>query len=216
MLAKEQGATIRPHVIPLIEENGGIYSRNRPEARRAYWIRDLKRWAALRGKVLNFDNRAALSDPAPAGLIVAAAIETGDDWFKLAVALQEAFWVRGEDIGNADVRRAIATAAGFDAAALDKHGQSDAVAALQRPASKPPGQLACSACRPIAIRMNSTGGRTAFHSSSVISGAKSSPPDITARWRRQSGVPPGARFAFNVCKSAVAFRCQAPTESSYA
>lgn len=132
VLAKEQGATIRPHVIPLIEENGGIYSRNRPEARRAYWIRDLKRWAALRGKVLNFDNRAALSDPAPAGLIVAAAIETGDDWLKLAAALQEAFWVRGEDIGNADVRRAIATAAGFDAAALDKHGQSDAVAALQK------------------------------------------------------------------------------------
>ncbi|WP_425903320.1 2-hydroxychromene-2-carboxylate isomerase [Agrobacterium radiobacter] len=132
VLAKEQGATIRPHVIPLIEENGGIYSRNRPEARRAYWIRDLKRWAALRGKVLNFDNRAALSDPAPAGLIVAAAIETGDDWLKLAAALQEAFWVRGEDIGNADVRGAIATAAGFDAAALDKHGQSDAVAALQK------------------------------------------------------------------------------------
>jgi 2-hydroxychromene-2-carboxylate isomerase len=132
VLAKEQGATIRPHVIPLIEENGGIYSRNRPEARRAYWIRDLKRWAALRGKVLNFDNRAALSDPAPAGLMVAAAIETGDDWLKLAAALQEAFWVRGEDIGNADVRRAIATAAGFDAAALDKHGQSDAVAALQK------------------------------------------------------------------------------------
>ncbi|MGN7958070.1 2-hydroxychromene-2-carboxylate isomerase [Agrobacterium tumefaciens] len=132
VLAKEQGATIRPHVIPLIEENGGIYSRNRPEARRAYWIRDLKRWAALRGKVLNFDNRAALSDPAPAGLMVAAAIETGDDWLKLAVALQEAFWVRGENIGNADVRRAVATAAGFDAAALDKHGQSDAVAALQK------------------------------------------------------------------------------------
>lgn len=132
VLAKEQGATIRPHVIPLIEENGGIYSRNRPEARRAYWIRDLKRWAALRGKVLNFDNRAALSDPAPAGLMVAAAIETGDDWLKLAAALQEAFWVRGENIGNADVRRAVATAAGFDAAALDKHGQSDAVAALQK------------------------------------------------------------------------------------
>ncbi len=131
-LAKEQGATIRPHVIPLIEENGGIYSKNRPEARRAYWIRDLKRWAALRGKVLNFDNRAALSDPAPAGLMIAAAIETGDDWLKLAIALQEASWVGGADIGNADIRRAIAAAAGFDAAALDKHGRSDAVARLQK------------------------------------------------------------------------------------
>lgn len=131
-LAKEQGATIRPYVIPLIEENGGIYSKNRPEARRAYWIRDLKRWATLRGKALNFDNRAALSDPSPAGLMVAAAIETGKDWLKLSIALQEAFWVRGEDIGRADVRQAIATATGFDAAALDKHGQSDAVAALQK------------------------------------------------------------------------------------
>ncbi|MFS8124748.1 DsbA family protein [Rhizobium sp. BR 250] len=131
-LAKEQGATIHPHVIPLIEENGAIYSRNRPEARRAYWIRDLKRWAELRGKVLNFDNRAALSDPSPAGLMVAAAIEAGQDWLKLALSLQEAFWVRGEDIGNADVRRAIATAAGFDAAALDERGQSDAVAARQK------------------------------------------------------------------------------------
>jgi len=82
--------------------------------------------------VLNFDNRAALSDPSPAGLMVAAAIETGEDWLKLAAALQEAFWVRGEDIGKADVRRAIATAAGFDSAALDEHGQSDTVVALQK------------------------------------------------------------------------------------
>ena len=124
-LAKQQGATIRPHLIPLIEENGGIYSKNRPEARRAYWITDLKRWAALRGKVLNFDNRAALSDPSPAGLMV-------EDWLKLAVALQEAFWVRREDIGKADIRQAIATAAGFDAVALDEHGKSDAVAVLQK------------------------------------------------------------------------------------
>lgn len=131
-LVKAQGATIRPHVIPLIEENGGIYSRNRPEARRAYWTTDLKRWAAARGKLLNFDNRAALSDAAPAGLMVAAAIEAGEDWLTLALALQEAFWVRGQDIGNADVRRAIAKAAGFDAAALDEHAQSDAVAARQK------------------------------------------------------------------------------------
>lgn len=29
-LAKAHGAEIVPHLIPLIEENGGIYSRNRP------------------------------------------------------------------------------------------------------------------------------------------------------------------------------------------
>jgi 2-hydroxychromene-2-carboxylate isomerase len=131
-LASEHGATIRPHVIPLIEDNGGIYSRNRPEARRAYWTKDLKRWAALRGKVLSFDNRAALSDPGPAGLMVIAASEAGEDWLKLTQALQEAFWGRGEDIGNAEVRRAIADAAGFDGAALDERGQSEAVQAVRK------------------------------------------------------------------------------------
>ncbi|SFA83918.1 2-hydroxychromene-2-carboxylate isomerase [Rhizobium sp. NFR07] len=130
-LASEHGATVHPYVIPLIEDNGGIYSRNRPEARRAYWTKDLKRWAALRGKALNFDNRAALSDPAPAGLMIIAAISAGQDWLKLTSALQEAFWGRGEDIGNSDVRRAIAEAAGFDAAALDEQGQSDAAQAIR-------------------------------------------------------------------------------------
>lgn len=129
-LASAQNATIRPHVIPLIEDNGAIYSRNRPEARRAYWTKDLRRWAAFRGKVLNFENRAALSDPTPAGFMVIAAIEAGQDWLKLASALQEAFWARGEDIGKAEVRRAIADAAGFDGAALDEQGQSDAVQAV--------------------------------------------------------------------------------------
>lgn len=129
-LASDHNATIRPHVIPLIEANGAIYSRNRPEARRAYWTKDLKRWAAVRGKVLNFENRAALSDPTPAGFMVIAAIDAGQDWLKLTSALQEALWARGEDIGKADVRRAIADAAGFDGASLDEQGQSDAVQAI--------------------------------------------------------------------------------------
>lgn len=130
-LANEHNATIRPHVIPLIEDNGGIYSRNRPEARRAYWTKDLRRWAALRGKTLSFDNRSALSDPSPAGYMVIAASEAGEDWLKLTQLLQEAFWGRGEDIGNPEIRRAIADAAGFDAAALDEHGQSDSIQAIR-------------------------------------------------------------------------------------
>jgi 2-hydroxychromene-2-carboxylate isomerase len=130
-LAREHGATVHPHVIPLIEDNGGIYSRNRPEARRAYWTKDLKRWAALRGEVLNFDNRAALSDPSPAGLVITATIQTGQDWLKLTLALQEAFWRRGEDIGNAEVRRRIVEAAGFDADALEALAQGDEVQAIR-------------------------------------------------------------------------------------
>ncbi|NWJ27491.1 DsbA family protein [Rhizobium sp. RM] len=130
-LAREQGATIRPHVIPLIEDNGGIYSRNRPEARRAYWTKDLKRWAAVRGKELSLDNRADLSDPTPAGLMVLAAIQSGQDWLKLTAVLQQAFWGRGDDIGNTGVRRSIADAAGFDGAALDELAESDAIQTIR-------------------------------------------------------------------------------------
>lgn len=129
-LAAKQNAVIKPYVIPLIEDNGGIYSRNRPEARRAYWMKDLKRWAALRGKVLNFENRETLSDPTPAGFMLIAAIENGQDWLTLASALQEAFWTGGEDIGNAAVRRSIADGEGFDGAALDEQGASEAVQAV--------------------------------------------------------------------------------------
>ncbi|MBB3286788.1 MULTISPECIES: DsbA family protein [unclassified Rhizobium] len=129
-LAARHDATIRPYVISLIEDNGAIYSRNRPEARRAYWTKDLKRWAALRGKVLNLENRSGLSDPTPAGMMVIAAIEKGADWLKLTGALQEAFWTRGEDIGKADVRRAIADAAGLDATALEAFAESPAAQSI--------------------------------------------------------------------------------------
>ncbi|CCM78409.1 2-hydroxychromene-2-carboxylate isomerase [Rhizobium mesoamericanum] len=129
-LAAQHDATIRPYVISLIEDNGAIYSRNRPEARRSYWTKDLKRWAALRGKVLNVENRSGLSDPMPAGMLVIAAIEKGADWLKLTGALQEAFWTRGEDIGKVEVRRAIADAAGFDATALEAFAQSAAARSI--------------------------------------------------------------------------------------
>jgi 2-hydroxychromene-2-carboxylate isomerase len=126
-VAAKHGASIRPFVIPLVEDNGAIYSRNRPEARRAYWTKDLKRWAAVRGKTLNFDNRSTLSDPTPAGLMVIAAIERNDDWLTLTAALQAAFWERGEDIGQPTVRVAIADAAGLDGTALEQRAQIEDV-----------------------------------------------------------------------------------------
>jgi len=129
-LASKHGASIRPYVIPLIEDNGAIYSRNRPEARRAYWTKDLKRWAAVRGKTLNFENRAALSDPTPAAFLVIAAIDAKEDWLKLTALLQDAFWTRGEDIGRPEVRQAIADKAGFDGARLENLAQADEAKAI--------------------------------------------------------------------------------------
>jgi 2-hydroxychromene-2-carboxylate isomerase len=117
-IAAENGVEIRPYLTTVVEENGGIFSRNRPEVRRSYWIRDLKRWARLRGKELILDNRPELSDPAPASLMVIAAYLDGKDWIGLTRALQEAFWSQARDIGQPHVRVAIADAAGFDGTAL--------------------------------------------------------------------------------------------------
>ncbi|PZM15481.1 2-hydroxychromene-2-carboxylate isomerase [Rhizobium tubonense] len=117
-LARKNDVEIKPFLTTVVEENGGIFSRNRPEARRAYWTRDLKRWAKVRGKELLLESRPALGDPAPASLSVIAAYLDGHDWVALTRALQAAFWVRGEDIGKPEVRKAIADAAGFDGAGL--------------------------------------------------------------------------------------------------
>ena len=63
--------------------------------------------------------------------MIAAQLD-GKDWIGLTKALQEAFWSRAEDIGNADVRKAIADAAGFDGAALEARAQQSDVQELWR------------------------------------------------------------------------------------
>lgn len=127
-IARAQGAQIVPHITGLIEENGGIYSRNRPPARRAYWTTDLKRWAALRGVTLEFAGREALSPFAPAEDLVIAAWLGGHDWLSLAGAFHRAFWGQAEDIGAPEVRARIVAGAGLDPQALEAAAQDPAVA----------------------------------------------------------------------------------------
>lgn len=117
-LAEKNGVEIKPYLTTVVEENGGIFSRNRPQVRRTYWMRDLKRWAGVRGKTLILENRPELSDPAPASLIIIAAYLDGKDWISLTRTLQHAFWGEAKDIGQPQVREAIANAAGFDGAGL--------------------------------------------------------------------------------------------------
>ncbi|CAN7583432.1 MULTISPECIES: DsbA family protein [Ensifer] len=117
-LARRHEAAITPYMATVVEENGGIFSRNRPQARRAYGTRDLKRWSRVRGRELLLDGRPPLADPTPASRMVIATYLDGKDWFALTEILQEAFWVRAEDIGRSEVREAVATRAGFDGSAL--------------------------------------------------------------------------------------------------
>lgn len=128
-LAAAEGYQIVPHVIGLIEENGGIYSRNRPEARRAYWLADLKRWADKRGVTLEFNGRENLQPFTPAEDLIIAAWAAGQDWLALARAFHQAFWGRADDIGAADIRARLAQAAGFDSAALEAAAKAPQIAA---------------------------------------------------------------------------------------
>lgn len=122
-LAERMGAEVRPYLTTVVEENGGIYSRNRPDARRLYWLKDLERWSRVRGRNMKMDGRGSLSDATPASFMVIAAILDGKPWIPLTLALQEAFWTRAEDIGNPEVRKQLADAAGLDGAALLKREQ---------------------------------------------------------------------------------------------
>ncbi|MGN6450378.1 MAG: 2-hydroxychromene-2-carboxylate isomerase [Brucella intermedia] len=113
-LAARHLVEIKPYLTTIIEGNGGIFARNRPDARRAYGSRDLKRWAKFRGKPLLVENRPALGDPTPASYLVIAAYLDGQNWLQLARALQQAFWEQAKDIGQSNVRSAVADALGFD------------------------------------------------------------------------------------------------------
>ncbi|MGO7660619.1 2-hydroxychromene-2-carboxylate isomerase, partial [Rhizobium ruizarguesonis] len=76
-LAAKNDVVVTPSLTTVVEENGGIFSRNRPEIRRAYWTRDLKRWSRVRGKELQLEHRPDLIDPTPASLFVIAAYLDG-------------------------------------------------------------------------------------------------------------------------------------------
>lgn len=117
-LAARENAEIVPFLTTVVEENGGIYSRNRPEPRRLYWTRDLQRWSRVRGKTLLLENRPVLSDPTPASMMVIAAYLDGQPWLPLTAAIQSAFWTQAADIGDPEVRKSVAEQAGFDGAQL--------------------------------------------------------------------------------------------------
>lgn len=116
-LSAEYGVPIRPFPITIIEQNGAIASRNRPAPRREYWQRDLARWARYLGKTMAMENRPT-SDWVPASFMIIAAELDGLDWAHLVAVMQERWWGHADDIGNPEMRKAIADSAGLDGAAL--------------------------------------------------------------------------------------------------
>ena len=124
-LAEAHGAHLEPHLITIVEENGAIPVRTRPEVRRAYFYKDVQRWSEFYGLPMVLENRPT-SDWVPASFMVIAALLDGEDWFALSSALQSAWWQEALDIGAPEVRAAIAGEAGFDGhRLLGREGDDD-------------------------------------------------------------------------------------------
>jgi 2-hydroxychromene-2-carboxylate isomerase len=104
--------------ITVLEENGGIRLRTRPEARQRYHEVELDRWRQYLGMQLDLRPPCYPTDPKPAAMLVIAAALQGADPGQLSHALLRGLWAEGADYANdADLAR-IATSCGFKGGAL--------------------------------------------------------------------------------------------------
>lgn len=122
-------------VVPM---TGGIPLRTRPEPRRKYHALELARWRDYLGMPLTLMPRYYPTDGLPegwnkpAGWMVIAAQQRGDDAFLLSNAVLRALWAEERDIADPSVRQAIADENGLDGESLVAAEKSAEVQAIYR------------------------------------------------------------------------------------
>lgn len=109
----------------VVPQTGGIPLKTRPEARRSYHALELDRWRQHLGMPLNLEPahypKGVPTDPnwnKKPGWMVIAAQNQGLNAQPLSQALLRALWAEEQDTSRAEVRIAVANAAGYDGAAL--------------------------------------------------------------------------------------------------
>lgn len=128
-IAAKHGLAIEHRPITVLEENGGIKLRTRPDARQRYHALELDRWRTFLGMKLNLAPRFYPTDPKPAALMVIAARQLGSDPTQLSHALLRALWAEEADYADDATLARIADASGFDGNALLKTSRADAAEA---------------------------------------------------------------------------------------
>jgi 2-hydroxychromene-2-carboxylate isomerase len=119
-IAARHGLAIEHRPITVLEENGGIRLRTRPDARQRYHALELSRWREHLGMRLNLEPRFYPTDPKPAALMVIAARQQGADPTPLSHACLRALWAEEQDYADDATLIRIADAHGFDGSALLK------------------------------------------------------------------------------------------------
>lgn len=117
-IAQENGVSLKLRPIRIIEANGGIPLRRRPDARQAYHEVELRRWREYLGIPLNlkptFYPCRTIELAAQA---VIALQKAGYDAPAFSFAVQQALWAENRDIADIDTLKEIAKITVGDAAA---------------------------------------------------------------------------------------------------
>lgn len=108
-IADRHGCDLALRPIHVIEENGGILLRSRPQARQDYHAVELDRWRRHLGMPLNlrpkyYPCRSIL----PAAYTMIAARRAGLDARRLSFAIQRALWAEDRDVADLATLRTIA------------------------------------------------------------------------------------------------------------
>ena len=108
-VAADAGVPMVLRPIRIIEANGGIPLRTRPDARQRYHAVELGRWSRFLGIPLNLQPRFyPCRTIEPAAQAVIAAQRAGLDAKSFSFAIQRALWAEDRDIADLETLRAIA------------------------------------------------------------------------------------------------------------
>jgi 2-hydroxychromene-2-carboxylate isomerase len=108
-IADRHGCDLVLRPIRVVQENGGIMLRTRPQARQDYHAVELDRWRRSLGMPLNlrpkfYPCRSIL----PAAYTMIVAQRAGLDARRLSFAIQRALWAEDRDVADIDTLRSIA------------------------------------------------------------------------------------------------------------
>jgi 2-hydroxychromene-2-carboxylate isomerase len=130
-LAARHQTAVRLRPIRIIEANGGIPLRTRPDARQRYHAIELRRWREYLGIPLDLEPRYyPCRTIEPAAQAIIAVQKAGLDACAFSFAVQRALWAEGRDIADLGTLRMLArSSVGEDAAALVRDTQPDDIVA---------------------------------------------------------------------------------------
>ena len=130
-IAEAAGAKLVLRPIRIIEANGGIPLRTRPDSRQNYHAVELDRWREFLDIPLNLTPRFyPCRTVEPAAQAVISAQQAGLDAFAFSFAIQRGLWAEDRDIADLDTLREMARATiGAEGAALVRDPQPEAIIA---------------------------------------------------------------------------------------